>query len=308
MGTGQRWTSLLLLGLTGAATLAAQKVTAPAPDGSLVIESPRPLHEATAILADRYGVPITLEEPKWLSNEDMKIGTMIVGALPRFVLPGGLYPELTPTAEAATQMLIDAYNRQNRQGIRFRVEKSGWGVQVLPTQFHDANGNLAPASSVLDSTVDVPVGERMAYEHFGAICTAVSELAGIHLLRGGPWGPLGGVDPLFAANGIIAPRDASSRPAEERRKYSFRWGSSGVTAREALSSLLGRSATTFRWALLCDPPAGGEPRFCTVNVLTLATRTMTSDGKLRPGSEPLDFDRAPKPPVKAPPRTLDTER
>jgi hypothetical protein len=290
---------MCLVTVLGPAALAWQKesVSAPAPDGSVVIESGRPLDEATRILADRYGVPITYEDPKWQWNEDLIIGKWITGDLPKFILPGGLYPEKTPTAESAAQKMVEADNSQNRQGLRFRVQKSRRGLHILPSQFHSASGDLVPATSILDVSVNVPAAERMASEHLRAICDAVGRITGVRLLIGAP---LGGLDSLFAANGVIAPRDVILRPPEERKMYSFLWGSSGSNARDAISALLEGSATTLRWFLRCDPALMGDPRFCVLNLRPLMKRVTTEDGKLRPGSNWMVFDRAAKPPVRAP--------
>ena len=296
----RRRTLIWLITIVGPVTLAGQKVSAPAPDGSVVIEAAQPMDEATRILADRYGVPITFEEPKWLWNGDFVFGRWVVGDPPRFVLPGRLYPDETPSAETAVHELVDAYNAQEKQGIRFQVQKSRLGLHVVPSQFHGADGKLAPAASVLDVPVTVPAAERMAKEHLVAICEAVSRITGVRLLVGSPWGGLG---QLFAANGVIAPRDANSRPAEERKMYSFLWGSSGTSARDAVSALFEESATTLRWFLRCDPAVTGDPRFCVLNVAPLMERVTTADGKLRPGSQSLVFDRVASPPVPAPVRT-----
>jgi hypothetical protein len=137
----------------------------------------------------------------------------------------------------------------------------------------------------------------MASEHLKAICDAVGRITGVRLLSGAP---LGGLDSVFAANGIIAPRNVFLRSPEERKLYSFLWGSSGGNARDAISALLEGSATTLRWFLRCDPALMGDPRFCVLNLRPLMKRVTTEDGKLRPGSESLIFDRVAKPPVRAP--------
>jgi hypothetical protein len=189
------------------------------------------------------------EDPKWQWNEwngDLLAGRWIAGELPKFILAGGLYPEETPAAESAAQETVKAYNSQNNPSIRFRVQKSRLALHVVPSQFHSASGDLAPPTSILDAPVTVPAAVRMASEHLKAICDVVSRVTGVTLLTSAP---LGGLDPLFAANGIIGSGDANSLGVEERKMYSFHWGSSGTNAREAISALLDQSATTLRWAM-----------------------------------------------------------
>jgi hypothetical protein len=279
--------------LVGPICLQAQ-VSAPAPDGSLTIDSPRPLRNATAILGSRYGKPVTFEEPVWVWQGDLGVRN----DSPRFFLPGGLSPEQTATMEAAAQKMLDAYYSQNNdvtrfRGARFRVEKSRLGLHIVPDQFHGVNGDLVPATSILDAHVTVPAAVRMASEHFEAICDAVKAATGVKLDP-----PLRWMDSFYAANGIVTPRDAALLPASEKEQYSFLWGTSEVTAREALLRLLDGSATTLSWQMLCEHSAQPGDRFCVLNVSPLLTRVTGEDGKMQLGPGAVEFDRVVKPPVR----------
>jgi hypothetical protein len=278
----------------GAVTCLAE-VTEPASDGSMIIYSSQPLNEATTILGDRYGTPVTLEEPTWLWKDD----ALIRKTSPPFFFPGGLNPEHTPSLESAAQLLLDSYHAQNPDGTRFlgpryRVETSSRGVHIMPVQVRNGNGDLIPATSILDVHVSVPAELRLASEHLRAVCKAIGVAAGIKLLCAGPFSTL---DPYFAANGIIAPRNANSLPPEDKAQYSFVWGVSEVTGREAVWRLLDQSATTLSWRLFCEASPKIEDRFHLLDVSLMRARTKGEDGTVKIGPGPLKFDRLAKPPL-----------
>jgi hypothetical protein len=280
--------------------LLAQSVPFGQREDALTIKSPLPLREAIQIISDRYETAVFFEGPKWQWSEDFVVGNMIVREMPSLTLPGGLYPEQTPSVESAVRQLLDAHRSQKGDGPDFRLEVFDGRLHIVPSRIHNAEGVMVPATSILDVLVTVSSEERMASEHLKSICEAVSRATGVKLLRGTPH--LSGIDPIFAANGIIAPRDAISRPPEERKPYSFVWGFPGGNARDAIVSLLEQSATTLRYSMGCGPTAMGHPRPCVVNLIALRERVKMEDGKLRPGKGWVFFDRAPQPPVPPPPR------
>ena len=119
---------------------------------------------------------------------------------------------------------------------------------------------MGPAANVLDVQATVASESRTAGKHGEALCRAVSAASGITTNFNGPW-----FDNHFAANGYVAPRVA----VPDRRRMVFEWGADRMTARDALIRLLGRSAATMTWRLMCEPSAQPADRFCSLNVLAL---------------------------------------
>jgi hypothetical protein len=278
--------------LSGPVRLCAQESVS-MPDGSLRIESPRPLSVATEFLGDLYGKPVTFEEPVWMWDGDMKAK----GEVPSWFLPGWLLPDQTASMEQTVQEVLDVIHGQNAEGPRFKIEKFRLGLHILPAEYHNMKGMLVPAKSILDAYVNVPAGMRMASEHLRAICESVKAATGVKLDP-----PFTALDYFYAANGLKPPRNASIMlEAKEKEQYSFVWGISGVTAREAVLSLFERSATTFSWWMLCDPPIFGPKLWgCALNVSPLHVRVTGEDGTVRIGSGYALFDRTAPPPAKRP--------
>lgn len=267
-------------------------------EASLTITSPRPLGEAVRMLTDLYGTPLTYEEPPWLWPLDR----FVAEDCRQFVLPIGLSPGAMPSLEAAARKIIELYNTQSSatatfRGTRFRVERSQYGVHIVPSMLYSPRGGLASAGSILDVYVTVSPGTRLASGHFQAICEAVSSASGVKLELNDP---VLSLDSFFAANGIVAPRGAALLPTMERQKYSFDWGSTRTTGRAALLALLQRSATTLTWVMMCEPKTQSKDRHCLLSLLPMRARTIGEGGMVQVG-------QIAEPPVAvAPPGVLGT--
>jgi len=292
----------VLIACTTAASLCAQPPT-PVIDGSA------PLFRAAVQLGGRYAVAVTYEDPILLWHGDI----LLTGNNPESAVsyearaqhlqvPEELTPGVTPKLNGeAIGKLLDAYHSANPDGRRFKVLETGYGLHILPDTVRGQGGLPVPATTPLDATVTVPGGERMATEHLQALSDAVARASGIHLILNDGW-----VDQYYAANGLMPSKnvlvplllgqggDAAKRP------YSFVWGGSNVTGREALLSLLGGSATTLAWYVTCHPHPTPGRGYCMLSVTPLRVPFTGLDGVAH--ERELGFDRCNKcPPLPPPP-------
>jgi hypothetical protein len=145
----------------------------------------------------------------------------------------------------------------------------------------------------------------MAGEHLDALYDAVAHASNVNLTKFWP-----SFDQYYAANGlspsmsILIPLRARQIGDAAKRPYSFAWGASDVTAREALLSLLNNSATTMAWYVTCHPNPTPGLGSCMFSVVPLKVSVTGPDGS--PEEKDLSFDRCVKcpalPPRTAPPR------
>ncbi|HEX3748731.1 MAG TPA: hypothetical protein VHW09_32620 [Bryobacteraceae bacterium] len=253
----------------------------------------RPLEEVRLFLENQYAKPVTYEDPVWRwAGDSVARGSEPDGPFGRWLwdrhldLPRGVTREENSGLTATLlQRILDAYRQQNPGDTRFQVVQSSLGLHIIPAFAHDENGSLVKASSLLDTTITVPLAARMPSEHLRALCQAVGGAAGAKVDLSAKW-----VDRFFAPNRAV-PRYEAARllTAEEKERYSFRWGASGVPAREALIGLIDSSNTTLTWALLCQPSLKPQNRSCTLNVAPLQLTREGPDGK--PIQKALSYDR-----------------
>jgi hypothetical protein len=283
------------------AVCAAQRVP---PVGAGPAVSYRPLDQLTTILESRYGVAVTYEDPILLWRGDMEAwgqdasrpGTFFP-ARGTVVVPDELTPQRTPKLTAAAlEKALDSLHSLNPDGPHFRLLETRYGFHIVPDTVRDESGRRVSASSILDVSVTVPEAVRMPGEHVVALCRAVGAASGINLDLNGRY-----TDQYYAFNGFV-PRNNMDilGTDEEKRRSSFAWGATAVPARDALISLLGKSATTLSWSLLCSPSVRPEGRTC---VLNLAPMVVDVSG---PGEMPvfklLTYDHCVKcPPLPPPP-------
>jgi len=265
----------LLLAAAFAIAICVMRAQAPPVKGPTVITSARPLNQAASILRHLYGKVVTYEEPVWNWSGDSERLNRVPGA------KNNLEPKrLTFTMPADTgveanislilQRTLDAFHAKS-SGPQFKVLASKWGYHITPALAHGANGELLPATSILDATISVAVQQRDPYQHVRALLAAVTASTGVRIGVGIQNSR--GFNRLFRA-----------APA------SFKWGAQNMVARDALIDLLERSATTFGWNLHCQPGVQpGEQRLCAMNMHMLEVNV--SDMKGNPTMRVLKFDR-----------------
>ena len=216
-------------------------------------------------------------------------------------IPSDLIPARTQKLDAAALgSLLDSYHRDNPDAPQFSVRETRYGLHIIPTLLRGDEGQVVRAVTPLDAIVTVPVGDRMASGHLAALSAAVNAAAGIKTLLIDD-----SVDSYYAANGLALPRRVLARlltgsgGEEAKRPYVFRWGASGVPAREALLSLLEGSASTLTWYVTCHPSPDPANRLCNFSVVPLTVVVVGPDGKASKRS--LAYDRCTKCPPLGPP-------
>jgi hypothetical protein len=200
---------------------------------------------------------------------------------------------LLPTPRASdrrafVQALADAYNKEN-QHWTVQVKEAGDYLVLVPKSAKDAGGVSRPASSPLDLKVDVPRASRMPEGHISAILQSVEAQTGFLILAdvGGNVGP---IRPFGLAFGSGDPGDLKP----------FEWGASGVSARQALLSVLEASWTTFTWSLRCSSGVHPHRGGCGLWVRSVKLEVKDRNGNLVERSLSRDR-RSLYPPPPAPP-------
>ncbi len=150
----------------------------------------------------------------------------------------------------ALNQIVEAYNRQT-SGTRFRVLTSRFGYHIVPAEAHDSGGNLAPASSLLDSRIYVPPAVRTPLEHLQAFAVAVGAATGLALNAS-----------AFPASGSPRGFNQTFGPLNSH----FSWGVQSMIARDALIDLLSRSTQGLSWRLYCQAALLPDGRSCALNI------------------------------------------
>jgi hypothetical protein len=239
------------------AFLAVQAQQAPEPG---TITWFMPLEKAAGQLQQRYGKPVTYEDPARMWHAEMEVaGTLhgqVVLRVKRHTL--AMPQESIDKAPALTAELVAgilyAYHQQNPDQARFRVIESRMGFHIVPTRVHDQNGLVVPVVSPFDAEISVSVQTRTASEHLAALCDAVTAATGVTVQPLNPW-----FDRYFAANGYLLPQVLTGK---ERPYMLFEWGTSQKVARDALIDLMDGSGSTLTWILHCGQTSGRPDTGC----------------------------------------------
>lgn len=216
--------------------------------GRLSAQDPRPLARAVEMLQEKSGVPVTYEDPLYVHGSEVADVTAAVrrdaanfraGKAPKVLIPKGgalavdydVIPGTDRPAdpEAVVRQLVQAHNGGGNAG-RFRVERSGKFIHVIPSEFRNAAGDLAPQPSALDAVISLPEEERSGLQTLKAICDAV-----------------GGVTQTKVVPGTI-PLNLFMQHHDRRRAVNQK-------ARDVLVALLEstKRGADLSWRLLYDP-------------------------------------------------------
>ncbi len=279
----------------------------------VVIDSWRPLYEVTLLLEEKYGIPVTLEEPIWTGDpngvppheQGRRPVFQLEGGV-RFVVPGSLLPEdRTAFSLATLNEILALYNGARIDPIRFEAVSSEWGFHVVPVSYAADDGRVVPVRSALDFPVQVETARRLASEHFSILCKQLEAATGMRILN---W--VGGrLDGWFAAGGLNPPKVLPTLDEESREPYKFAWGVARTSARSALLDFLKLSATTLGWTVFCRerPGPGGQ---CVFGLYPLKVRVTDEQGRPvldEQGQPRVQYrfrDRLGKIPLKAKPITI----
>ena len=166
-----------------------------------------PVFNIGRTLADRYGISVSVEAPKWAfpgDTEDVAVAdpefseqhnnihyriikrhTVEV----RFSTSGIEHPD---DVVQLLRKVADAANKEMPYG--YRLDASGGDYALVPTRTRNSNGNLEDVLPLLDRNVTIPLGTRSIAEHAKLMADELSKQTGLHvgccqgLVAGVPWG------------------------------------------------------------------------------------------------------------------------
>ena len=166
-----------------------------------------PVFNIGRTLADRYGISVSVEAPKWAFPSDtedvavadaefseqhnnihykvMKRHTVEV----RFSTSGNKHPD---DVGQLLRQVADAVNKEMPYG--YRLDASGGDYALVPTSTRNSNGDLENVLPLLDRNVTIPLEKRSIAEHAKLMADELSKQTGLHvgccqaLVAGVPWG------------------------------------------------------------------------------------------------------------------------
>ena len=244
--------------------------------GTEVQTKPRPAMDVAIMLEGKYATPVTYEDPI-LRDASENIRFPFLPKQGLYVLPPNLRPSLTPKLDAAAlKQALDLIASLNPDAPTFRVLESRYGLHVVPDTIHDENGASVRASSILDTVVSVPEERRLPVGHLAKLCEAVTSASGIYT-----WPNSMYANTYFLYDGSIRGMDLVIGTEDAQRRFAFAWGASGVTARDALVSLLDHSSTTLSWHVTCLPGIRSGDRDCALDLRPMGVEITGPDGAVK---------------------------
>jgi hypothetical protein len=220
---------------------------------TLRAESWDPVLTIGRTLADRYGINVSVEAPKWAfpgDTEDVAVADpafseqhdnihydiMKRHAIEvRFSTSGNRHPD---DVARLLRQVADAANREMPYG--YRLDVSGGDYALVPTRTRNSNGDLEDVLPLLDRNVTIPLGTRSIAEHANLMADELSKQTGLHigccqaLVAGVPWGM---AEVRF---------EADNKPAREVLKWLI------LTEQQANSEASSRHPDYDHWVVSCD--------------------------------------------------------
>jgi hypothetical protein len=220
---------------------------------TLRAESWDPVLTIGRTLADRYGINVSVEAPKWAfpgDTEDVAVADpafseqhyniyydiMKRHAIEvRFSSSGNRHPD---DVVRLLRQVADAANREMPYG--YRLDVSGGDYSLVPTRTRNSNGDFEDVLPLLDRNVTIPSGTRSIAEHANLMAIELSKQTGLHigccqaLVAGVPWG-------------MAKVRfEADNKPAREVLKWLI------LTEQQANSQASSRHPEYDHWVVSCD--------------------------------------------------------
>jgi hypothetical protein len=233
-------------------------------DGSaiLTIDSGRPLDSAAITLAQEFGIAVSVEDPPYFFQDDVKDVTREVSraANPshRVLVPKGGTLEVefalaangTPqNVQGLLQNLVDQANQ--KFPFLYRVDNLSGSFTLVPTHTRDANGRSIEITPLMDRRIDIPLATRTIAETAAVMSAELSAQTGLHVsccqsfVAGIPWGMK---SVLF---------EARNEPARDVLRRL-------IAADDAVRS------SGYHWLQRCDPAPSG---WCFINLAYVQSRT-----------------------------------
>jgi hypothetical protein len=173
----------------------------------LTAESWDPVLAIARTLADRYGISVSIEAPKWAfpsDTEDVAVADPVFSAQHghvhyrvmkrhfvqvRFSALGNGLPLDVP---GLLRQVADAANKE--MPYAYRLDVSGNDYALVPTRTRNSKGELEDAQPLLDRHVTIPPGTRSIAEHAKLMADQLGQQTGLHItccqsfVAGLPWG------------------------------------------------------------------------------------------------------------------------
>lgn len=201
----------VMLGLLGSAeALMAQSPEAGRIDRQgnravLIVDGPRPVDSAAIIIATEFGIAISVEDPPYVFQGDLKDVTSEVSRVAnpsrRILIPKGGRLEIpfALNAEGMPQDLAgfvrDLVTAANALlPFAYRIDTEGTRVTLVPTKTRDVLGQLTEVTPLLDRRVTIPPGTRSILATAALMAEALSAQTGLRVsccqagVAGIPWG------------------------------------------------------------------------------------------------------------------------
>jgi len=166
-----------------------------------------PVFNIGRTLADRYGISVSVEAPKWAfpgDTEDVAVAdpefseqhnNIHYRIIKRHTVEVRFSTSGIEHPDGVVQLLrkvADAANKEMPYG--YRLDASGGDYALVPTRTRNSNGKLEDVLPLLDRNVTIPLGTRSTAEHAKLMADDLSKQTGLHvgccqaLVAGVPWG------------------------------------------------------------------------------------------------------------------------
>jgi hypothetical protein len=184
---------LLVCSVPGAAQEYAS-VSRSGQEVTLTADSWDPVLAIGRTLADRLGIRLSVEAPKWAfsnDSEDVAVAHPAFSALHpnahyrvmkrhvvqvRFLVSKSGLPNDVP---GLLRKIADAANRE--MPYAYRLDSSGDDYALVPTRTRNSNGVLEEAPPLLDRPVTIPAGTRSIAEDADLMAEQLGQLSGLHV-------------------------------------------------------------------------------------------------------------------------------
>lgn len=158
----------------------------------LIVDGPRPVDSAAVTLAQEFGIAVSVEDPPYVFQGDMKDVTSEISRAsnpPRrvFIPKGGrLEVHFDLNAEGLPQdlpaLLRDLVAASNAQlPFAYRVDADEARFTLVPTQTRDALGQTTNVTPLMDRLVTIPAGTRSIAETATLMAGALSAQTGLRV-------------------------------------------------------------------------------------------------------------------------------
>jgi len=172
---------------------------------TLTVDGPRPLDSAAITLAERFRIPVSVEDPPYIYKDDIKDVTDEVSRTPnparRVLVPKGgrLEVEFAVRADGSPEdvrLLLQSLVAQanTRFPFAYRLDAEGDSFTLVPTHSRDQLGRVVAITPLLDRRVTIPPGTRAIHESATLMAAALASQTGLRvsccqsLVGGIPWG------------------------------------------------------------------------------------------------------------------------